>query len=161
MQFLTFATAVLASAVSAQGAPQPCTGPEYSQMDFWVGDWTLKWNGGAGTSRIAKDYGGCAIGEFFDSHSAPPLHSVSAYSKGQWRQSWVDNQGRHFDLAGGPQADGSFVLETVHVSDKTLYRRMVFENIKPDSLTWRWQASDDRGKTWSDRWVVEYRRAKS
>jgi len=161
----TFATAVLAAVANTQTAPasaQACTGPEYGQMDFWVGDWKLKWTGGEGVNHISKDYGGCVIEEHFDAEPSMHLqgHSVSIYSNGQWRQNWVDNEGSYFDLAGGPQPDGSFVLENVRVSDETPYRRMVFDNIKPDSLTWRWQGSDDQGKTWVDRWVIEYTRVK-
>ena len=164
MQPFSFAIAVLASAANTQSAPQPaaCTGPEYSQMDFWVGDWQLKWDGGQGTNHITKDYGGCVIEEHFDSQPAMNLqgHSVSILSNGHWRQNWVDNEGSYFDLVGGPQTDGNFVLENVRANDKTPYRRMMFENIKPDSLTWHWQGSDDQGKTWKDRWVIEYTRVK-
>ncbi len=131
-------------------------------MDFWVGDWQLKWNGGEGTNHITKDYGGCVVQEHFDGRSSMPLqgHSISTYSNGAWRQNWVDNHGGYFDLTGGPHPDGTFVLENVRASGDTPYRRMVFENITADSLSWHWQGSDDGGKTWADRWVIEYTRVK-
>ncbi len=165
MEMFALATALMASAATGQPAaqPAPCTGPQYSQMDFWVGDWKLKWDGGEGANHITKDYEGCVIEEHFDGQPAMHLqgHSVSIYAHGQWRQNWVDNEGSYFDLTGGPEADGRFVLKNVRLDDKAPYLRMVFEDIKPDSLTWHWQSSDDQGKTWNDRWVIEYTRVKS
>jgi hypothetical protein len=36
------------------------------------------------------------------------------------------------------------------------YQRMVFEDIMPNSFTWRWQRSTDAGATWTDAWVIHY-----
>ena len=43
---------------------------------------------------------------------------------------------------------------------KTTHQRMVFRDVKPDSLTWVWQASTDGGTTWSTQWEIAYKRLK-
>jgi hypothetical protein len=35
---------------------------------------------------------------------------------------------------------------------------MVFSDITEDSLYWEWQKSEDGGKTWADRWTINYTR---
>ena len=84
--------------------------------------------------------------------------SVSTYHKpaGVWRQTWVDDQGGYFALAGGPQEDGTFMLDMTRLSDKAPYRRMVWKDIKADSLTWHWQGHSPTETEWKDLWVIRY-----
>jgi hypothetical protein len=144
-----------------------CSGPEFRQLDFWLGDWNAAWAApagspaGRGTNHITKSYGGCVIEEHFDGRPGQPLmgHSVSVYhapSK-SWRQTWVDNQGGYIDLQGGPDAKGDFVLVTLPNGQNKQASRMLYTDIKPDSFTWRWQNSAD-GTTWTDNWVITYTR---
>ncbi len=159
--------AFLSSSVGAQTstAPPPvgCGGPEASQIDFWLGDWDGAWDAAPGTpagtavNHIARTYDGCVTEEHFDGGGLKG-HSVSLYfaPTKDWRQTWVDNQGSYIDLAGGPNGRGDFVLTTPpRPSGKA--NRMIFSEIKPDSFTWRWQASAD-GKVWADSWVIHYTR---
>lgn len=37
---------------------------------------------------------------------------------------------------------------------------MICSDVKPDSLQWLWQLSDDDRKTWTTSWRIDYRRAK-
>lgn len=145
-------------------APPSCDTPEHHQMDFWVGTWKLTWQGGSGTNRVTKEYNGCVIHEVFtqDKISPPPLLNGSSLSSYQpmnmmWRQTWVDDQNGYLHLSGGPQADGTFRLQTVRMGREPHMTRMIFEDITHDSLTWRWQQSDD-GDVWTDTWVIHYRR---
>ena len=73
----------------------------------------------------------------------------------QWRQTWVDNQGGYFALAGGPVGD-DFILTLVRPTEQAPPQRMVFEDITQNSFTWRWQRSADSGATWTDQWVIYY-----
>lgn len=149
--------------------PIPCSEPEYRQMDFWVGDWDISWDDGqggkaTGTNTITQaPFGDCVITENFNGGTGPSALkglSVSTFSKphGVWRQTWVDNQGGYFALVGGPQADGTFVLDMVRLGDKGPYRRMVFEDITADSLTWRWQGRMTPEEDWTDQWVLDYKK---
>jgi hypothetical protein len=164
---ILFALSSLAPAAAAQ--PSACAGPQFHQLDFWLGDWDAAWDAspgtpaGNGSNRIAKTYEGCVIEEHFDGRPGQHLqgHSVSVYfaPAREWRQTWVDNEDGYIDLTGGPQPNGNFILQTGRrPGGKT--SRMVFTDIKTDSFTWRWQSSGD-GKTWSDAWVIHYTRKKT
>lgn len=139
-----------------------CTDAESKQLDFWVGEWDLAYSNGPGQNHVGKVMDGCVIEENFDGSKQSGLigHSVSVFQKasGKWRQTWVDNQGSFIDLIGGPVGD-KFILDTVRLPGSP-YARMIFEDIKPDSFTWRWQRSADQGKTYQDGWVIKYTRHK-
>jgi hypothetical protein len=150
----------------SQSNSAPCSGAEFKQIDFWLGKWDARWEGfpgipaGQGTNLITRTYDGCVTEEHF---LGGPLkgHSVSTFSTRtkNWRQTWVDNEGSYIDLAGGPDGAGDFVLTTLPQSGTPAASRMLFTDIKPDSFTWRWQATRD-GKAWKDSWVIHYTRKK-
>lgn len=144
-------------------------GPEFRQLDFWLGQWDVRWDAraglaaGQGSNTVTRTLGGCVVQEaFVGGPSTGGLigHSVSSFHAGaqRWRQTWVDNQGGHFALVGGPEGE-RFVLVASRLSDGTPVQRMVFEAITERSLTWRWQVTADGGSTWSDQWVMHYTRA--
>ncbi len=154
------------AATTGPAAPGPCSGPEFSQMDFWLGDWDVSWDAspgtpaGSGSNRIARVLSGCVVEELFDGGPSGLVgRSVSTFHRplGSWRQTWVDNQGGYFALTGGREGD-RFVLVSTRLRDRGPHQRMVFEDIRPDALTWRWQSSPDGGATWTDAWVLRYRR---
>jgi hypothetical protein len=147
-------------------APAACVGEEYRQLDFWLGNWDLTWtptsdsDTGEGTNDITQILGDCVVQESFKGAGAIG-HSVSLFDAppGKWRQTWVDNTGGYFALVGGPDDEG-FRLDMTRISDKAPYMRMIWRNIKKDSMDWRWQRSPDKGKTWEDSWVIHYVRQK-
>ena len=140
-----------------------CKDAEFRQLDFWVGDWNLSWQGGNGTNHIKKSFEACVIEENFDGHPSQHLkgHSVSVYDapSKQWKQTWVDNEGGYLDFIGDFK-DGQMTLqrEAVQNGQKTL-QRMVWKNITANELDWSWEASTDGGKTWQVNWPVHYKRA--
>ena len=145
-----------------------CSEDEYRQLDFWLGEWDLSWDNGdgsigTGTNSITQQpYGNCVIMENFDGAPSIPLKgmSVSTYHKpvGQWRQTWVDNTGGFFALHGGPTDDGNFSLELQRLSNNGPYRRMIWKNIKANSMDWHWQGRSNSDEGWSDLWVIKYSR---
>jgi len=44
------------------------------------------------------------------------------------------------------------------LGDKGPFSRMVFEDIKRDSLVWRWQGKKLETDEWADAWVINYER---
>jgi hypothetical protein len=167
-RFAAIAVLALTLCAGAQAQTAPCASPEHRQMDFWLGAWDVRWDespstpAGQGTNTITREYGGCVIQEAFDGGPATNNligHSVSVFHAplGLWRQTWVDNQGGYFALSGGPVGE-DFVLVNTRLADAAPHLRMRFEDITPDSLTWRWQASADGGAIWSDSWVIFYTR---
>lgn len=140
------------SAVETTAKNINCQEPEYRQLDFWVGEWDLSWTTqdgkiGTGTNIITKEpFGECVITENFDGSPTITLKglSVSTYHKPvkQWRQTWVDDTGGYFSLHGGPQEDGTFLLEMDRLNRQGPYRRMIWTNISEKSLDWHWQGKN-------------------
>jgi hypothetical protein len=50
------------------------------------------------------------------------------------------------------------LVHSREIEGKPVQLRMVWSHVEPDSLTWRWQRSDDDGATWTTNWELAYRR---
>ncbi len=151
----------------ADDRPVPCSAPESSQFDFWVGEWELTWaDSGRGQNTITRELDGCVIKESFSSSDASPLVGVSMSvfvpNTGKWHQTWVDNQGSYLDFSGGFENGKMILSRTARPKGKPAFQqRMVWFDIQPNSLKWNWERSDDNGKTWSVVWAIDYTRANS
>ncbi|MEZ5758381.1 MAG: hypothetical protein R3D86_09185 [Emcibacteraceae bacterium] len=147
--------------IIAQENTSPCSGPEYSTLDFWVGKWNVSWEGGSGTNQITKDYNGCVIREDFKGSNLKGM-SISSYVKpeGKWRQIWVDEQNGFLDLYGKKDGDNYIFQTTPDKTKPTSQLRMVFSDIMNDSFIWTWQATSDGGNNWVTRWQINYTRTK-
>jgi hypothetical protein len=123
---------VLSAALQAPAPPpQPatpppfdCSGPEYRQFDFWVGDWDVVPNPatrppGAPPPQpgrkpprniISKTQGGCVVHENWDDGTGGTGESYNVFDrvKRQWHQTWVDNGGGLHSY-WGELKDGSMV----------------------------------------------------
>ena len=115
-----------------------CSGPEYSQLDFWIGEWDLHstipdtssetgWRIGKARNTIRKILDGCVIEENFDGSTLSNGlvgRSYSTYSKGKgkWYQTWLDNSGSYLPFTG------------IFEDDRTIFR-MKREKRKNISLT--------------------------
>jgi hypothetical protein len=158
-------------AAQAQAPPaapaRPCAAPEFQQFAFWIGEWDLTWDKGRGTNSIRWALDGCVLHEHFREieGEGPPLEgwSVSAYSPTleKWQQTWVDNQANYLDFQGGVE-DGRMVLSrrARGPDGKEFLQRMVWYDIRNDSLSWNWERSEDEGKSWKTVWRIEYKRRK-
>jgi len=164
--FLVLTTLVLSSLSWAQQPKRPCDLPEGKQFDFWLGVWEVSWKGpdgkvSKGTNTVQKILDSCIVEEHFQ---GGPLEgkSYSVYDPQSklWKQTWIDNQGSYIALSGWFK-DGKMELRTgprKGPSGKTAIFRMVFRNITADGLQWDWQQSEDNGKTWTDAWLITYKR---
>lgn len=163
-----------AGAASSQPpAALPCAGPEYRQLDFWVGDWDLEFANANGTlgraqNRITRDeHGACVIAEHFRYPNAAAGQDYTGASFSmfdpqtrRWRQMWVENGGSLYVLEGGPVTGQRHVFELRTVEPRgtpARTMRMIWEDVTPAGLTWRWQAQQADG-SWNDAWVIRYRR---
>jgi hypothetical protein len=171
MRQLLLAAALFAAGAANAQTPPPaaCADPAYRQLDFWVGDWDITFDAGGGktghaSNHVTRDeYGACAIAEHFvQPDIAYRGGSLSIYDPqiGAWRQTWVDNQGGVFVLTGGPTPGQpyAFELKTTEPrgADKAI-KRMIWQEVTPESLVWRWQTRTPDGG-WKDLWVLNYRR---
>jgi hypothetical protein len=159
---------LLSGSICLAQTPKPCSSPESSQFDFWIGEWNLTWNDTMqGTNRIEKMFGNCTVHENFSDQRIGYLgESWSVYDSNykQWKQTWVDNQGGYIALTGGMKAD-SMILSTAErtvpfkiSSTGKMVSRMVFYNIKPNSFDWIWESSADGGLSWKPSWKIHYER---
>jgi hypothetical protein len=165
---LALAVSILALVAQAQAPTYGCDSAESRQLDFWVGDWELSYAGPKGEpaksrNHITKTLDGCAILEEFTGAPGSKLdgRSYSAYDRAtkRWKQTWVDNTASYLDFDGAT-VDGNMAFAREVTKDgKTTYQRMVFRDVKPESLTWLWQSSPD-GKAWATQWEIAYRRLK-
>lgn len=140
-----------------------------SQFDFWLGDWDVSWGDGlSGTNHVRKVLGDRVVQEDFDGERDAQLHGLSVSvcgNDGRWRQTWVDDNGTYLHFVGGWEGESTDPAEPgprmvlVHsreIEGKPVQLRMVWSDIEPDSLTWRWQRSDDGGATWTTNWELAY-----
>lgn len=168
---LALAVLALPAGVSAD-AGSPCAGPEFKQLDFWVGEWRATWPAtpgnpaGTATNRIEKILDGCVVAENFAADGKDALVGKSwstfdARTK-TWRQTWVDNQSSYLDFVGdfSNPAEKIFAMRATGKDGKPVELRMVFKNITADAFDWSWERSTDGGKSWEVRWPIHYARKK-
>lgn len=149
----------------ASPAP-PCSSPQAAQFDFWLGDWEVRNADGsvAGESRISKVLGGCVVREEWTSAGAGGGYlgfSLSSFQseRGGWRQTFVDNTGRHVDLTGGSAAVGKMSLNgEVIRGGRRLLTRLSWEAKGTDRVLQVYQTSDDGGASWKTAFELHYAR---
>ena len=123
------------------------------ELDFWLGEWDARWDGGAGTNTITRELGGAVILERFESAELRGM-SVSVHDRGRWRQTWVDGNGTYFDFEGGPSGDE---FELLHAREDARFR-MRFTEIAADSFVWLWERGTD--DEWELQWRIDYSRSR-
>ena len=133
------------------------------QFDFWLGEWDLAWGDGEhGTNSIYLDFDDRVIVESFDGRPSIELQgmSISTYDEatGFWRQTWVDNSGTYLAFQGEYQDEVMDLRTKREVDGRIALMRMLWSDIRHDSLTWRWQRSFDRGREWETLWEIAYTR---
>jgi Protein of unknown function (DUF1579) len=164
------AASLVALAANAQPATAyGCNSPESRQFDFWLGDWDLSYveDGKRGTSRnhVTKILDGCAVLEEFSGAPGTKLdgRSFSTFDQAtkKWKQTWVDNTASYLDFTGA-MSEGKMILarEAVQKDGRKFHQRMVFQDIRKESLKWLWEKSEDGGKTWTTQWEIDYKRVK-
>ena len=149
-------------------APQkPCSSPQASQFDFWIGDWELTWNDTShGTNKVLKIMDGCTVHEnFYDPSMKYSGSSWSVYNiqRKIWQQTWVDNMGGYIELTGKYE-NNEMILTTAPrklPAGAEIISRMVFYNISPHKFDWRWESTKDNGATWQTNWLIHYKRKSS
>jgi hypothetical protein len=168
-------TLLVLAAPAAAAPPPPCSAPEHRQLDFWIGDWDLvvraraapdqdQWSEAKGTQHVEAILGGCAIAESFAAEGPQAPWAGRSYSTyvpaaKRWRQTWVDDSGSYLAFTGGVE-DGAMALygePRTGPDGKTVQMRMIWLDVKRDSLRWEWQRQI-APKGWLPMMVIEYRR---
>ena len=127
-------------------APPACSGPEFRQFDFWLGDWDVKLPNGkvAGTNNIQSILGGCVLQESWKGAGKVEGHSFNIYdaSTKRWHQTWVDNTGTLLKLEGGI-VDGKMVLsgDTLDEKGNKVINRIIWTKVDADHVRQLWETS--------------------
>jgi len=125
-----------------------CSGAEYRQFDFWIGEWRVKTASGRaiGSNRVTPVVGGCALREEWQGTGGNDGTSLNFYDPVArvWRQSWVDDGGQPLELRGGMRA-GRMVLES---NAGRMMQRITWIPFSHDSVRQIWQQSSDGGRRW-------------
>jgi len=134
------------------GPPPSCSGPEYRQFDFWIGDWNVTSGGGqAGTNNVTLDVAGCVVHEHWVGTKGGSGESFNFYDRqdGRWHQLWVGSGGGVVRLAG-EYKDRKMQLagEAPGPDGKPRKSRMTFHNNEDGTVRQVWETSPDEGRTW-------------
>ena len=143
--------------------PAPCSAPEATQFDFYVGTWNMSWTEFGptrftGTDVVVKK--GCELYETLTAAEflGTPNYratSVTAWdaARGRWVQDYRDNGGRKTYV--GTYRDGQMVLE----SNPPIKQRLTWREIAATGFVWTFETSPDGGLTWNQQAAIDYRRA--
>jgi len=161
-----FLIAAVLALLPASALAQSCDHEEARQLDFWLGEWDLTWEGGEGTNSITRRFGDCVIEENFAGNLPGGLlegHSVSVYDAplGKWQQTWVDNQGGYLTFTGGVGEDGVMRLygpERTLADGRIVVTRMSWVDVTRTAMDWHWERSFDGGENWEMVWLIHYAR---
>lgn len=153
----------IAGGVSLLNAGQGATIPN-RDVDFWLGEWSVtdttpSAKRSTGTNSIRRMYGGKVIHESFKMGTFEGQSwSVFNPRTKVWNQTWVDNAGGYIAMHS-LKVKGNVAIQTLpNKAQPNTFNRMVFTNVKHDSFTWIWEATQDGGKTWKLSWRLEYKR---
>ena len=150
--------------VVAAAPPAPCSGPEYRQFDFWVGNWTVndtKSGQLIGHSDVTLIQDQCALQEHWSGAQGSTGTSFNIYYAGdkQWHQTWVDNHGVLLRLDGGI-VDGKMVLSGGRTdrTGKNVIDRITWTPEPNGDVRQVWDVSSDGGKSWQNSFDGTYTR---
>jgi hypothetical protein len=130
---------------------RPCSGPEFRQFDFWLGEWNVEAPANPGRvsrSSITSTNAGCTIHEHYRSPGGYEGSSLNFFdaSRKRWHQTWIDNQGQPLYLEGGLQGQ-SMVLATT--GDAQNVQRITWTPLPDGRVRQHWESTDDGGSTWT------------
>ncbi|MCB0633889.1 MAG: hypothetical protein R2824_32405 [Saprospiraceae bacterium] len=148
---------IVAASGSVYGQQAPCSGPEFRQFDFWVGEWDVYHSTAdtiVGYNHIKNILNGCVIEENWTGGSGFLGKSFNTYNPvdSTWNQVWVDAGGSNYHFKGG-FTDGRMLLKGETISRQN-GQKVLFEmsyTPDPDAHTVRqvWKASRDEGASWN------------
>lgn len=143
--------ASLVGAATIGDAAANCDAPAHRQFDFWVGHWEVRTGDGklAGTNRIERVHGGCALHERYATERGYSGESLNAYDAARqvWHQTWVDSDGTLL-LLEGAWRDGKMVLEgqTANTGQIPTQHRIQWTPQPDGSVRQLWQSADAQGR---------------
>jgi hypothetical protein len=115
----------------------------------------------AGTSRIERILGGCAIEENWSGAAGMKGRSVNFYEPkdGKWHQTWVDTGALVLRIEGGFR-DGKMTLSGTlpDSAGAPVLQRITWEKLPDGRVRQHWQSARDETGPWEDVFLGFYRR---
>ncbi len=150
----------------------PCSGPEFRQFDFWIGEWEVFGKTGqkAGDSKISLILDSCIILEEWTSanmmqglrYAGKSFNTWNRALK-EWQQTWVDNRGNTTAFTHGKFEDKRIIFTTdpfPFSKDTIAVRRLTFFDLGKDKVRQLGEITKDKGTSWAMEYDLEYRRKK-
>jgi len=150
------------SAVAADDAPCS-TKAESRQLDFWLGDWVVKYPGRTATaaSRVSLALDQCLLTENWEGGNGHRGETMFAYSSDDqsWHGMFADNEGR-VHLFEGKVAPGAaeFTGPSRGPNGQAVLNRIKVVRINANKVEQSWEKSADNGVTWTMEFQGEYSR---
>lgn len=111
---------------AAAATPPPCSGTQFREFDFWVGDWNVFTVDGVqvGVNSITIEEKGCLLVERWTDANGNTGQSYNFvdHANGKWRQVWV-SPGVVIDYTGGLNEAGAMFLEGTVTTQGTRSQR--------------------------------------
>ena len=168
--FIVFLVLFVSCSLPAQRLP--CSGPQFRQFDFWIGEWDVFGKTGqkAGDSKISLVLDSCIILEEWTSanmqqglrYAGKSFNTWNSASK-EWQQTWVDNTGNTTAYTHGKFEDKKIIFNTdpfPFSKDTIAVRRLTFFDLGKDKVRQLGEITKDKGTTWATEYDLEYRRKK-
>lgn len=142
-----------------------CSGDsEVRQLDYWLGNWTMKGDGGSTTnSKVTLSLDKCMFIEHWENGKGHVTEKMFAYSPEDknWCGMFADNEGRvHVFLAGRVSSGtAEFHGPSRGPNGETVLHKLRVVRTGSGRLEETWEKSLDNGANWTTVYRAEYSRA--
>jgi len=140
---------------------RPCSGPEYRQFDFWLGEWDVFNPAGQriGHNSITSTNDGCVLFEDWRDTRGGSGNSFNFYepTTKRWHQFWVSSNGNATPLSvaadgtpmpmSGGLVDGAMRLQSA--SGVKPLNRWTWSRVEGGKVRQHAEQSNDDGRTWT------------
>ncbi len=134
--------------------PEPCSTPQYRQLDFWVGHFEVRNPQGqlTGHNRIEKILNGCVLQENWTAQGGGAGKSFSWFDPDlkKWRQLFIGSTGHSHEYTGEFRDGAMHLLHDRRHDDGSRHMfRMVFTPQPQGKVRQFIEESWDAGKSWN------------
>ena len=133
-------------------AKVPCQEKEYSQFNFWLGNWKVYDTNEKliGTNNIVRLPNACGMQENWSSKTSPSKGTSYNYynkSDNSWNQVWIDNSGFSLNLKG-KYTNNKMILKSSLIKGEKgdFYHRITWTNNANGTVTQVWDYVSPQGK---------------
>ena len=150
-------------AFAAEGSGSCTADSEVRQLDYWLGHWSMKSDGGSSSSNVTLSLDKCMFIEHWENGKGHVTEKMFAYSPEDknWGGMFADNEGRVHVFLAGKVSSGTaeFHGPSRGPNGETVLHKLRVVRMAPDRLEETWEKSVDNGANWTTVYRAEYSRA--